>query len=127
MPCKSCGELEASCAAMRDALERMLIGAKHMSCAYKPEDPDPMWHCCDWSEVVEEIEQALSTTAGRERQERLEKLERVLKGYEQWEAALIMDNQAWNNELPCFTQELYDKWMELQRQRNAALDGDQNG
>ena len=86
MPCKSCGkdhgkfyggycpecleahnrELEASCAAMREALERMLIGAKHMSCAYKPEDPDPMWHCCDWSEVVEEIEQALSTTAGRD-------------------------------------------------------------
>lgn len=79
MPCKSCGELEASCAAMREALERMLIGAKHMSCAYKPEDPDPMWHCCDWSEVVEEIEQALSTTAGRDLLERMEKLEAAIR------------------------------------------------
>jgi hypothetical protein len=53
-------EAESACAEMRGALEHFLIGAKHMSCMYKPDDPDPTWHCCDWSEVVEQIEAALS-------------------------------------------------------------------
>lgn len=45
-----------------EALEQFLIGAKHESCMYAPEDPDPTWHCCNWSEVVEKIEAALSLT-----------------------------------------------------------------
>jgi hypothetical protein len=61
--------MEREVAAMRavvrekdEALEQFLIGAKHESCAYAPEDPDPTWHCCNWSEVVEQVEAALSLT-----------------------------------------------------------------
>ena len=43
-----------------EALRQFLIGAKHESCMYAPEDPDPTWHCCDWSQVVEQVEAALS-------------------------------------------------------------------
>ena len=45
-----------------EALRQFLIGAKHESCMYAPEDPDPTWHCCNWSEVVEQVEAALSLT-----------------------------------------------------------------
>lgn len=43
------------------------------------------------------------------------------KAYAKWEAELIDTPEAWTHELPRFTQALYDKWMELQRQRNAAI------
>ena len=52
---------------------------------------------------------------------RAQELEKVLCRYEQWEADLLMDDQAWGSGLPCFTQGLYDKWMELQEQRNKVL------
>lgn len=65
----------AAFAKMREALEHFLIGAKHMSCCYQPEDPDPTWHCCNWSEVVEKIEAALSTDSGRATLERIKGLE----------------------------------------------------
>lgn len=47
----------------------------------------------------------------------------VLKGYEQWEADLVLCSEAWNtaNGLPQLTQALYDRLMELQAQRNRAL------
>ena len=45
-------------------------------------------------------------------------LAEVLKGYERWEADLIMTGDAWENSLPEFTQELYDGWLVLQRERN---------
>lgn len=53
---------------------------------------------------------------------RSQELEKVLQDYEQWEFDLIMDDQAWRyEELPCFTQKLYYKWLELQKQRNKVL------
>ena len=52
---------------------------------------------------------------------RAQELEKVLRGYEQWEADLLMNDQAWGSGLPHFTQELQDKWMELQGQRNRVL------
>jgi len=45
----------------------------------------------------------------------------LLKKYEQWEADLLMLNEVWENGLPQFTQELYDKWMKLQTERNKIL------
>src|SRR5690554_4532239 len=33
-----------------------LVGAKHEACKYTEDDPDTTWHCCSWSEVVEEAE-----------------------------------------------------------------------
>lgn len=44
---------------LREVLKLSLIGAKHESCMYSGnlmDSPDPTWHCCDWNEVVEEIE-----------------------------------------------------------------------
>lgn len=43
------------------------------------------------------------------------------KAYEQWEADLLRCDAAWQDSLPRFTQELYDKWMQIQPQRNAAV------
>ena len=43
------------------------------------------------------------------------------KAVEAWEAKLLMKDDSWRNGLPVFTQELYDKWMELQAVRNAAI------
>jgi len=90
-----------NCAVLREALDEMLIGARHMSCAYKPEDPDPTWHCCDWSAVVERIQNALSTTAGRDLLERVEKLEQVAEAAREFTRGV--------------------------RSALAAMDGDQNG
>ena len=44
----------------------------------------------------------------------------VLLAYEQWEAALIMDDNSWRNGLPMLTQAQYDRLIELQGMRNAA-------
>ena len=45
----------------------------------------------------------------------------VLKLYEELEAELTMNNDAWVYGLPRFTQRLYDNWMEIQTKRNEAL------
>lgn len=37
-----------------------------------------------------------------------------------WEGRLLMEGE-WGAGLPRFTQSLYDEWMELQAQRNAAI------
>lgn len=46
----------------------------------------------------------------------------VLEAYEQWEADLIMCDEAWQERsLPCFTQKLWDRFLEIQHMRNRAL------
>lgn len=54
--------------------------------------------------------------------ERNAKLEAVLRAYEQWEADLIVDDRAWTVETGAFIpQDMYDRFIEIQGQRNAAL------
>jgi len=51
----------------------------------------------------------------------------VLAAYEQWEADLLMDNEAWYTrereprDLPTIPQALWDRLIEIQGMRNAAL------
>ncbi len=46
----------------------------------------------------------------------------LLKAYEEWEAMLIMDDEAWRDRsLPQLTQQLYDKLLELQEKRNNVI------
>ena len=45
----------------------------------------------------------------------------VLEAYERWEADLILEAKAWADGLPLLTQELYDRFMAIQEQRNRAL------
>jgi len=47
----------------------------------------------------------------------------VAKAYEQWEADLILDGSAWGGmrEFPQLTEKLWDRLMELQVMRNAAV------
>ena len=48
----------------------------------------------------------------------------VAKAYEQWEADLIMSDEAWNGNsamLPTITQELWDRLIEIQTMRNRAV------
>ena len=45
----------------------------------------------------------------------------LLRGYEQWEADLVLTNEAWGSDLPRLTESLYDSFMELQAKRNAFL------
>ena len=49
----------------------------------------------------------------------------VLNGYEQWEGALILDNDAWTaaNGLPRVPQVHWDRLMELQERRNTVVHG----
>ena len=47
-------------------------------------------------------------------------LQAVAQGYEAWEAELIRSGD-WRDGLPKLTQPLYDRLMELQVKRNAAL------
>lgn len=64
------------------------------------------------NEIADSLE-ALGAEVGR--------LRAILSRYEAWEAKLVLDPDAWRNDLPRFTQELYDEWMEIQRERNVAL------
>ena len=52
-------ELESQVEQLRGLLKELRIGAAHESCAFSDADPDPTWHCCDWSEIVEKIDRAL--------------------------------------------------------------------
>ena len=48
----------------------------------------------------------------------------ALKAYEAWEADLILSNEAWAGgfaALPTITQELWDRFIEIQTMRNTAL------
>ncbi len=99
---------DAALAQMRGALEHFLIGAKHMSCMYKPDDPDPTWHCCNWSEVVEQIEKVLSSPAGKDLLERLRQAEELLAQVK----PLLLDCLSCEGEIcpnykRCHTQEPY--------------------
>lgn len=74
-----------------------------------------------------------ATIAAKERDElrsRIATLERqlaearaVLKGYEQWEAGVLMDDKCWPQGAPwpVIKEEHFDRMMELQEQRNKAL------
>lgn len=53
--------------------------------------------------------------------QRAEKMKTVLLAYEQWEADLLMCDDAWQGSLPTHTQEIHDKMIELQEMRNDAL------
>lgn len=57
-----------------------------------------------------------------------EKAEKVLRGYEQWEANLLLTNEAWreNKAYPQLTAELFDELLELQKQRNEILNNENN-
>ncbi len=44
-----------------------------------------------------------------------------LRKIETWETKLIQTKECWENNLPNLTQELYDEWMDLQRERNELL------
>lgn len=45
----------------------------------------------------------------------------VLKGYEKWEADIILERECWKDEFVQLTPELYDRMMELQTARNLVL------
>jgi len=48
----------------------------------------------------------------------------VVQAYEQWEADLILDQEAWRGgeaELPTLTEPLWDRLLEIQQQRNAVI------
>lgn len=38
-----------------------------------------------------------------------------------WEAKLVETDKCWQNDLPQLNQELYDEWIELQKERNELL------
>ena len=81
------GELEASCAAMRDALNKWKLLAHFMS---PPDDwrtGESLASLCQ--ECILAGEQALSTTAGKELLDRVEKLERVIGAIEGHDITLL--------------------------------------
>jgi hypothetical protein len=45
----------------------------------------------------------------------------VLESYERWEADLILENKSWTGQNVIITDELYDRLIGLQNQRNTAL------
>ena len=48
-------------------LKKAWIGAKHESCMHEGkllDSPEPNWHCCDWAELADEIEEALKKAKG---------------------------------------------------------------
>lgn len=51
------------------------------------------------------------------------------KAYEQWEADLVLCSEAWStgDGLPRMTQELYDRFMEIQALRNVAISKAEKG
>ena len=51
----------------------------------------------------------------------IDRLRGVLEAYEQWEADIILENKCWTGQNVCLTDELYDRMIELQTMRNAAL------
>lgn len=47
----------------------------------------------------------------------------LCQAYERWDAKIIRSDEAWdtNDGLPCMTNEVYNRWIELQEQRNEVL------
>jgi hypothetical protein len=87
----------------------------------------------DSKRAVNVIKKACTKTAVRNRRdlgipekmtaEEIIKALEVLVMYEQWEADVIMCDQAWNTQdgLPHMTQELWDSFLNVQEARNKAL------
>ena len=67
---------------------------------------------CDNERVRRERDTALAL---------VERLREVLLAYQQWEAELILDDKAWRGGLPCMTQPVYDRFIEVQGQREVLL------
>lgn len=78
-----------------------------------------------YGDVENRRRQVCAVAAGEEREANLRliaaapDLEAVAAAYEQWEADLILAD-VWQNELPRFTQKLWDRFLEIQKMRNAA-------
>lgn len=54
----------------------------------------------------------------------VEAMRKALKAYERWEADLVLSDEAWRGgmaPLPTITQSLWDRLLEIQAMRNAAL------
>jgi hypothetical protein len=55
----------------------------------------------------------------------IEKIKRALLAYQSWEANLVLNREAWDNdkrEYPQLTEELWDELLDCQKLRNEALD-----
>lgn len=48
---------------------------------------------------------------------------KVLLAYEEWEADLVMCNASWRGSTPTLTQDQWDRLLEIQEQRNEAVQG----
>lgn len=60
----------------------------------------------------------------KKKDELIELLLAVLLGYRDWEAAMLLSEEAWGGgmrALPQFTEELWDSFLELQTWRNIAV------
>ena len=68
-----------------------------------------------------EIRQAKEALANAQLITASPEMHEALKLYEELESELLMENSAWVNGLPKFTQSLYDKWVEIQGKRNEVL------
>ena len=79
----------------------------------RPEATDglDMWHCEFLTNLITDVEDAVG----------------LLKEYELWEAALILDNGAWRSEPPVLTEALQDSFIALQTKRNDFLKEPSNG
>lgn len=53
----------------------------------------------------------------------LDRLREVAKGYEQWEADVIMDDNCWRDSPMVLSQKQYDRLIELQQLRNRTTKG----
>lgn len=120
-------------------LERELAGARGVTQADSArlraaerrvyDDPDLTFGCDAADHMADMVLELRQHNAELERE--LEAARKVASclhdfatAHEKWEAALIMDDAAWQGgmaALPTLTETLYDGMMELQRQRNLAL------
>lgn len=72
-------------------------------------------HCTTDMSIGCMMQAAIDCVAERDR------LREVLQGYEQWEADAVMDDNCWRDSPMVLTQPQYDRLIELQQLRNAAL------
>lgn len=48
---------------------------------------------------------------------------RLLLKYERWEADVLLEDACWAYDVPRPTQDLWDRWMDMQRERTAVVLG----
>jgi hypothetical protein len=71
--------------------------------------------------TVEQYSMANELVQRREQDAVAKALAAVAQAYEDWEADLLMENKCWHNATPQPTQELWDRWVDIQADRNVAL------